>query len=135
MDFVSTLIARYVHRGRPLSGYFLVCCIIEIEWTVLGQALTSTDPSYDGAGFECEAAAANRAWTGLLESAALETKGFGQAFLGSLKATMELSMECFSNLLMQIEEMESPPSQDSYAWETMSESLVREVYGLFFRFY
>lgn len=33
-------------------------------------------------------------------------------------------MECFTDLLVQIDEMESAPSQDSYAFETMSESLV-----------
>lgn len=131
MDFVSSLIARYVSRGRPLSGYFLVCCIIEIQWTVLGQALTSIDTTYTSKIDNCEAAAANQAWIGLLESNALEAKPSGNDFLASLRATLTLSMECFSDLLIQIEEMESPPSHDSYAWETMSESLVRG-YFLYF---
>lgn len=125
MDFVSTLVARYVSRGRPLSGYFLVCGIIEIQWTVLGQALTSTDVAYTSKFDDCEAAAANQAWTGLLESKALEAEPFDEEFLTALQATLALSMNCFSDLLIQIEEMESPPSHDSYAWETMSESLVR----------
>ena len=33
-------------------------------------------------------------------------------------------MDCFTDLLVQIEKMDTVPSQDSYASETMSESLV-----------
>lgn len=40
-------------------------------------------------------------------------------------------MECFAGLLLQIEEMDTIPSQDSYASETMSESLVSSRNRLF----
>jgi phosphatidylinositol 4-kinase len=33
-------------------------------------------------------------------------------------------MQCFTDLVVQVEEMESEPSVDTYTWETMSESLV-----------
>jgi phosphatidylinositol 4-kinase len=42
-----------------------------------------------------------------------------------LKDTIQYVLKCFLDLLVQIEEMDSQPSLDTYAWETMSESLVR----------
>src|SRR6266567_4155678 len=36
---VQTFVARYAMQGRPLSGYFMVCCVLETEWTVLAQVL------------------------------------------------------------------------------------------------
>jgi phosphatidylinositol 4-kinase A len=47
-----------------------------------------------------------------------------------LKKSLELSTQVFTDLLVQIEEMDSEPSLDAYAWETMSESLVRSSFRL-----
>jgi phosphatidylinositol 4-kinase len=123
IQFVTTLLARYVSRGRPLSGYFLICCVIEVQWTVLTQALIPLDLDDEEIRFS-EAAAANHAWTSLLRSPVATVAKTDKAFAAALEASKELSMECFTDLLVQIEEMDAAPSQDSYASETMSESLV-----------
>lgn len=124
MQFVTTLLARYVSRGRPLSGYFLICCVIEVQWTVLTQALIPLNPNAEGVQFS-EAAAANHAWASLLRSPVSTVAKTDKDFAAALEASKELSMECFTDLLVQIDEMDTAPSQDSYASETMSESLVK----------
>jgi phosphatidylinositol 4-kinase len=121
--FVTTLLARYVSRGRPLSGYFLICCVIEVQWTVLTQALIPLDLDADDVHFS-EAAAANHAWVSLLRSPVATVAKTDKGFAAALGASKGLSLECFTEILVQIEEMETTPSQDSYASETMSESLV-----------
>lgn len=123
--FIRTFLSRYMSRGRPLSGYFIVCCVIEAQWTILAQALTSATPDED----QCtpalvEAAAANKAWKALLREPTDESLAGSENYRNVLRTTIESSMKCFTNLLVQIEEMEAEPSEDSYAWETMSESLV-----------
>ncbi|KAH9930753.1 atypical/PIKK/PI4K protein kinase [Fomitopsis serialis] len=95
IQYIQTLFTRYVSRGRPLSGYFIVCCVTEAEWTILAQAVGNATTSYNpGYPDFVEAAAANKAWQALLRSAIAD------------------------NAVMDTE-----PSEDSYAWETMSESL------------
>lgn len=42
----------------------------------------------------------------------------------TLRATIGYAMQVFTDLLVQIEEMDAEPSIDTYTWETMSESLV-----------
>ena len=123
IQFVTTLLARYVSRGRPLSGYFLICCVSEVQWTVLTQALIPLDLDAEGVQFS-EAAAANHAWASLLRSPVATAAKTDDSFAAALEASKELSMECFTDLLVQVEEMDTAPSQDSYASETMSESLV-----------
>ena len=59
VQFVTSLLARYVSCDRPLNGYFLVCCVVEIQWTILTQASTPFDLDAEGVQFS-EAAAANR---------------------------------------------------------------------------
>lgn len=125
IQFVTTLLARYVSRGRPLSGYFLICCVIEVQWTVLTQALIPLDTEAEVIQFS-EAAAANHAWASLLRSSLATIAKTDKNFAAALEASKELSMECFTDLLVQIEEMETTPSQDTYASETMSESLVSQ---------
>ncbi|TCD70919.1 phosphatidylinositol-4- kinase [Steccherinum ochraceum] len=124
LHFIQTLLARYVTRGRPLSGYFIVCCVIEALWTTLAQALlpsltpqTSNHPAF------VEAAAANKAWQSLLNHPIEEITVPAEVFNKPVLQTMQNAMECFTNLLVQIEEMDAEPSEDTYAWETMSESL------------
>ncbi|THU88594.1 hypothetical protein K435DRAFT_821590 [Dendrothele bispora CBS 962.96] len=121
LHFIQTFIARYVTRGRPLSGYFIVCCIIEASWTILAQVLVPPVETVSG-GFS-EAAAANRAWNALMRQEAIELDIKDPEIIESLRSTTTYAMQCFTDLLVQIEDMESEPSVDTYAWETMSESL------------
>ena len=123
IQFVTTLLARYVSRGRPLSGYFLICCVTEVQWTVLTQALIPLEPGAEEIQFS-EAGAANHAWASLLHSPLATAAKTDKDFAVALEASKELSMDCFTDLLVQIEKMDTVPSQDSYASETMSESLV-----------
>lgn len=118
---VQTLVSRYVAQGRPLSGYFVVCCVLETEWTVLAQAMA---PPMSSRSPVVEAAAANKAWLSLTRNAARELDSEDEEIKKLLKFTIEHSMQCFTDLLIQIEEMEVEPAIDTYAWETMSESLV-----------
>src|ERR1700733_8222701 len=37
--FIRTVMSRYASSSRPLSGYFVVCGVIEIQWTILAQVL------------------------------------------------------------------------------------------------
>ena len=119
--YVQTLVARYVAQGRPLSGYFMVCCVLETKWTILAQALA---PPLTTRSPVVEAAAANKAWLSLTRNAALELDIKSDRTKFILKDTIQYAMKCFSDLLVQIEEMDSEPSLDTYAWETISESLV-----------
>jgi len=133
IQFVTTLLARYVSRGRPLSGYFLICCVTEVKWTVLTQALIPVDLDTEGAQFS-EAAAANHAWASLLRVPVPTTAKTDKNFTTALEASKELSMECvqcFTDLLLHTEEIDNVPSQDSYASEAMSESLVSSRNRLF----
>ncbi|KAJ7112447.1 hypothetical protein C8R43DRAFT_1242817 [Mycena crocata] len=121
LHFVQTFVSRYVSHGRPLSGYFVVCCVIETNWTVLAQVLAPPETANHGP--VNEAAAANKAWVSLMRNAASELEIMDKKIQEALKATVEYSMKCFSDLFVQIQEMDSEPSLDTYAWETMSESL------------
>lgn len=122
LHFVQTFVSRYVSHGRPLSGYFIVCCVIETNWTVLAQVLAPAEASNHGP--VNEAAAANKAWNSLMRHPAQELEIEDKKIQNALKVTVEYSMKCFGDLFVQIQEMDSEPSLDTYAWETMSESLV-----------
>jgi phosphatidylinositol 4-kinase len=124
---VQTLVSRYVAQGRPLSGYFVVCCVLETEWTVLAQALA---PPMSTRSPVVEAAAANKVWLSLTRSAARELEIEDQDIKDLLKLTIKYAMQCFTDLLTQIEEMEVEPVIDTYAWETMSESLVSNLFSM-----
>jgi len=122
--YVQTFVSRYVAQGRPLSGYFMVCCVLETEWTVLAQALA---PPVTNRASVVEAAAANKAWFSLTRNAAVEINITDGETRSILKSTIAYAMECFTDLLVQMKEMDCDPSVDTYAWETMSESLVSVV--------
>ena len=123
--YIQTFFSRYVARGRPLNGYFIVCCVTEAEWTILAQAVgNTTTASNPGFPDFVEAAAANKAWQALLRSAVGENAAVDEDCQQTLKMTRMYAMKSFSSLLVQIEELDTEPSEDSYAWETMSESLV-----------
>ncbi|KAF9265698.1 hypothetical protein L218DRAFT_986377 [Marasmius fiardii PR-910] len=121
IQFAQTFMTRYISCGRPLSGYFIVCCVIETSWTILAQVLAPPAPNIIGRN--SEAAAANKAWNSLMRKAAVETEIPKESVVKALKKTIDYSMQCFNDLLVQIEEMETEPPVDTYAWETMSESL------------
>ncbi|KAH7923479.1 hypothetical protein BV22DRAFT_1036261 [Leucogyrophana mollusca] len=121
LTFCHTFISRYVSQGRPLSGYFIICCVMETQWTVLAQALAP--PPTPHHGHVVEAAAANKAWLSLMRRAARDLQITDEETKGALKATMQYALQCFNELLGQIEDMETDPPIDTYAWETMSESL------------
>ncbi|KAF8913519.1 hypothetical protein CPB85DRAFT_1299266 [Mucidula mucida] len=119
--FIETFLARYVSRGRPLSGYFIVCCVLETSWTVLAQALSP--PRTVTYGNPSEAAAANSAWNSLMKHPALDLEVEDQKTTEMLKSTIQYAMQCFTDLLLQIQDMDTEPPPDTYTWETMSESL------------
>jgi phosphatidylinositol 4-kinase len=52
--------------------------------------------------------------------------GLSEVTEHTLRETVTYAMQCFTDLLTQLEEMDSEPSVDTYAWETMSESLVSD---------
>jgi phosphatidylinositol 4-kinase len=124
VDYIQAFLSRYVSRGRPLSGYFVVCCVIETQWTVLAQALAPPGDMCVSNGHQVEAAAANRAWLSLMRKSALHMDDLSEATERTLREMVAYAMQCFTDLLTQLEEMDSEPSVDTYAWETMSESLV-----------
>ncbi|SRR6266851_1393312 len=130
-NYIQALLSRYVLSGRPLNGYFLVCCVVEAQWTMLAQALYPSEaPVYPKSGEEAEAAAANKAWSTLTRDIPPEIGASEPSLESALKKSLELSTQTFTDLLVQIEEMDSEPSLDTYAWETMSESLVRSSFSL-----
>lgn len=125
LRYIRTLLSRYVSKGRPLTGYFTVCCVIEAQWTVLAQLFNNSEvkesQSYN---LPQEAEAADQAWLTVLKaSLPLEELQLDQVAKNALKAAIQHAMQCFSELLIQIEEMEAEPEVDTYAWETLSESL------------
>lgn len=125
---IQGFLIRYVSQDRPLTGYFIVCCVMEIVWTVLAQTLTP--PSDDAMDFgsdaltEGEAAAANEVWERLTRMP-VEQQTLSESTQDTLGKVAGNAIRCFSDLLQQIEDMDTEPSLDTYAWETMSESLVR----------
>jgi phosphatidylinositol 4-kinase len=121
LQFVQTFVSRYISEGRPLSGYFIVCCVIETEWTILAQVLV---PSLKTAVIDVEAAAANKAWVALLRDEITDVNQFSDEDRSAIRSIMAYAMQCFTDFFDQVQEMESEPSIDTYAWETMSESLV-----------
>jgi len=118
---VQAFMSRYMAQGRPLSGYFLICCVLETEWTILAQALVSGNAPLVPVE---DAAAANRAWVALTRNPARQVGELGTGTKDTLRETVKNSLQCFNDLLVQIEEMDCEPPMDTYAWETMSESLV-----------
>lgn len=125
--FIHVFLSRYVNQDRPLSGYFIVCCVMEIVWTVLAQTLSPPPPSEPSTTqptpLEEEAAAANRVWKRLMRKAVAGPEGLASS-QEKLEKVSAYAMRCFTDLLVQIESMDAEPSLDTYTWETMSESLV-----------
>jgi phosphatidylinositol 4-kinase len=125
--FLRVFLARYIIRERPLSGYFIVCCIMETIWTVLAQTFSfPLSASFDTiSNVDGEAAAANVAWARLMRKPVLELDISGTT-AECLTQMVKQAMKCYMDLLAQIEDMDTDPSLDTYAFETMSESLVSD---------
>ncbi|THH11990.1 hypothetical protein EW145_g299 [Phellinidium pouzarii] len=125
--FIHIFLSRYVSQDRPLTGYFIVCCVMEIIWTVLAQTL-SPPPIDDTLRVEAtdseeeEAAAANKVWDRLMSKAIVD-QDIRVSSQETLKKVSGYAIRCYSDLVEQIEDMDTEPSIDTYAWETMSESL------------
>ncbi|KAH9952080.1 atypical/PIKK/PI4K protein kinase [Amylocystis lapponica] len=122
IHYIQTFVSRYVTNGRPLNGYFIVCCVTEAQWTILAQAL-DPEPNEEQFLFPVEAAAANKAWYSLLRHALTDLISQNDSLRGTLQSTLGHATETFTDLLVQLQELDTDPSDDSYAWETMSESL------------
>lgn len=130
--FMHVFLSRYVSQDRPLTGYFVVCCVMEIIWTVLAQALSPPSEQDASRTFaliaeETEAAAANEVWDRLMCAPinVPEDEDRHVATKEKLIMVSGYAIRCFADLLEQIQSMDAEPSLDTYAWETMSESLVR----------
>lgn len=124
IQYMQTLVSRYVSRGRPMSGYFIVCCVIEAQWTILAQVLGRAYSAEEIASTHEEAEAANIAWRKLLRYGTPGSEFTDDVQRGLLRATMKYALQTFATLLLQIQEMDADPAEDSYCWETMSEGLV-----------
>ncbi|KAL4067760.1 hypothetical protein J3A83DRAFT_4359655 [Scleroderma citrinum] len=121
--FCDTFISRYIAAGRPFSGYFIVCCVMEMQWTALAQSLIPVPAEgIKYGGLIKEAAAANRAWLNLMKTAT-QKLAIDKEIAEALRSTVKGALQCFNDLLAQMEDMETDPPVDTYAWETMSESL------------
>lgn len=102
----------------------MVCCILEMQWTVLAQTMTAPTA---GRSNVIEAAAANKAWSALSRNAALELDIQDEVVKEAIQATIAYALQCFDDLASQLEDIETDPNVDTYAWETMSESLVSMI--------
>ncbi|KAF6763882.1 atypical/PIKK/PI4K protein kinase [Ephemerocybe angulata] len=120
LRYSQTFLSRYVAQGRPLSGYFMICCVLEMQWTVLAQTMTEPTIGYSNV---TEAAAANKAWSALSRNAALELNIEDESVKETIQTTIAYAIQCFDDLSAQIEEVDTDPNVDTYAWETMSECL------------
>jgi phosphatidylinositol 4-kinase len=127
--FIKMFMARYLGMGRPLTGYFMICCVVEIQWTVLSQSLVSRTSATEASQYDSDlAVAANMAWLQLTQDSlpdSYETPALSEC--QSLEDTIRGALQLFSELLSQVEEMDMESSVDTYAWETMAESLVRAL--------
>ena len=128
----QAILSRYISANRPLTGYFVLCCIMEIEWTVLAQSLQTTQECTDQ--IEEEAAAANAAWSALSSKKVTSPPQVKKDIGEGLRQSINVAMQCFTDLLAQMESLETEPSSDTYAWETMAESIVSYGMPLYGRF-
>ncbi|KAJ1309818.1 hypothetical protein OPQ81_006583 [Rhizoctonia solani] len=128
--YVQTFLARYKANERPLSGYFAICSIVEIQWTALAQVLAAPhfDPSTQrkhspSVALTDDAEASNMAWATLMRQKGHDIDKAQRGAKEHLQQTVIHTMKYFNDLLMQVEDMEDDPDNDTYTWETMSETL------------
>ncbi|KAG8734179.1 phosphatidylinositol-4- kinase, partial [Ceratobasidium sp. 423] len=127
--YVQTFLARYKANERPLSGYFAICSIVEIQWTALAQALvppvfdSNTQKQRSASALTDDAEASNMAWATLMRQKGHDIDNTQQRAKQHLQQTVVHTMKYFNDLLMQVEDMDDDPDNDTYTWETMSETL------------
>lgn len=103
----------------------MICCVVEMQWTILAQVLSPPKQPVLSDYEPDAAAAANSAWLRITQSAVAISRDFTQEDKDALDETARGAHQLFSELLKQVEEMDPEESVDTYAWETMAESLVR----------
>jgi phosphatidylinositol 4-kinase len=132
--FIRTVLSRYANSGRPLSGYFAVCSVIEIQWTILAQVLApppqqppvaSTSTGILPSSQNMEAQASNIAWTTLMSKScgAPDPTKFTPHIMATIRRALDAAAQCFADLLEQLEDL-GEVDPEMYAFETMSQSLV-----------
>lgn len=134
--FVRTIMDRYAAVNRPLSGYFAVCEVMEIQWTVLGQVLcpplhpassasTSSSSGVHRSSHTADAEASNIVWLALMARPFKKDvlNLFDTESLDATRRCLDAASQCFVDLLEQIQEF-GEVDPDLYAFETLSESLV-----------
>lgn len=124
LKYISTFAERYDSKARRLSGYFLMCCIMEVQWTTLAQALMPSSIKIAPSSTKAiEGAAADNAWTALSDKKCEVNVTATEARLREIiKATIDKSMKSFTELTLQFDEDQT--TIETYALETMAESLV-----------
>jgi hypothetical protein len=106
----------------------MICCVVEIQWVVLSQTFSKTMPSSDK-NIQLDAArgsaeAANTAW-GDLTRGLLKYEGvLDDSSKDCLESTLRGSMVLFTELVSHLNGMGADTSLETYAWETMAETLV-----------
>lgn len=135
--FIRTIVSRYSSANRPLSGYFAVCGVMEIQWTILAQVLVpplaqppvaSTSQGVLPSAQSVEAQASNAAWGSLMSKPCrkIDMDVVDPDAISTVSKCLEDAAQCFTDLLEQIEEY-GEVDPEMYAFETLSESLVRHV--------
>jgi len=133
--FIRTVMSRYANSSRPLSGYFVVCGVIEIQWTILAQVLVpplqqppvaGTSTGILPSSQNMEAQASNIAWTTLMSKpcGAPDPARFTPHVVETTRRALDAAAQCFAGLLEQVEDF-GEVDPELYAFETMSQSLVR----------
>lgn len=131
--YVQTFLARYKANERPLSGYFAICSIVEIQWTALAQTLApprvengdqQTKKKNRLVALTDDAEASNIAWATLMRQKGNDMDLTQRGAKQHLQETLVSAMKSFNDLLVQVREMDDDPDSDTYTWETMAESLV-----------
>ncbi|KAF8320103.1 atypical/PIKK/PI4K protein kinase [Clavulina sp. PMI_390] len=136
--FIRTIVSRYRGANRPLSGHFVVCGTMEMQWTILAQvisppikqsAVASTSNGILPASQSVEAQASNAAW------GALMTKPCLPSVLGSQSSSARIAIQqclvasshCFTSLLAHSDDEDEDDLEDvqlqMYLFETLAESL------------
>lgn len=123
--YAFNLLARYRANGRPLSGNFLVCAGLEMQWTMLAQVLAPPSPvkvpcPVDDDGAE----AANAAWDALLSGPALQPI-LEDGSKRQVEHVLETALRCYTDTTgaAQAWRGEGDIVADLYTFEIVSESL------------
>jgi phosphatidylinositol 4-kinase len=122
--FIKMFLGKYLSMSRPLTGYFMICCVVEIQWTILAQAIIPIQADDSSRKILDEAQASNAAWLALSKQPISNTIDRTGEEKASLTDTINGSLQLFYELLSQVQEMDPDSTVDTYAWETMAESLV-----------